>query len=331
MKLFLREHLPLIGVNAAQLFLVLLIYWLDGYRNAPTALYSVFVGLVLLSAYLAYRYFSHRRFYERLSLPPETLDEAVRTVGAAPLPKALEELLHALHRLYRDRLHEGESRRRAHLTFINQWVHQMKTPISVIQLTAQEEEDPRFASIREEAERIERGLEAVLYAARLESFETDFAVERVNLRKAAERAVHENKRLFIRNGVYPEIDVDPALHAETDAKWLHFILNQLLSNATKYAAGTHTKITISAKTSPHALRLEVRDRGVGIPARDLKRVFEPFFTGENGRRFRESTGMGLYLAHEVCRRLGHRIELESKEGEGTAAAVFFQSWDRNLT
>jgi signal transduction histidine kinase len=324
MKLFIREHLPLILIQTVQLFLVLLVYWLDGYRNVPTALYSVFIGLTLLAGYLIYRYAGYRLFYRKLSGSMKDLDESLQPSGGAPLPKALDELLQSQYRLYRQRLDEWESRRRAHLTFMNQWVHQMKTPLSVIQLTVQDEEDPRFASIREEAERMERGLETVLYTARLEAFEQDFTVERVSLRQAVERVVHENKRSFIRNAVYPEVNIDESLHVETDAKWLHFMLNQLLSNAIKYSAGSHAKIRFTAQErEAGTVCLSIQDRGIGIPAADLKRVFRPFYTGENGRKYRESTGMGLYLVNEICRRLGHRVELASQVGAGTTVTLVF--------
>lgn len=52
-------------------------------------------------------------------------------------------------------------------------------------------------------------------------------------------------------------------------------------------------------------------------------MFRPFYTGENGRRFKESTGMGLYIVKEVIDKLNHRIELESVEGEGTLVRIRF--------
>src|SRR5690606_20038992 len=72
-----------------------------------------------------------------------------------------------------------------------------------------------------------------------------------------------------------------------------------------------------------AVVLDVTDNGIGIPAEDLPRVFEPFFTGAAGRRFPQSTGMGLYLVREVCRRLGHAVTVESAPGQGTRVSVRF--------
>lgn len=82
-------------------------------------------------------------------------------------------------------------------------------------------------------------------------------------------------------------------------------------------------MTLSAVKEGRDVVLNVQDRGVGIPKADLPRVFRPFYTGENGRRFKESTGMGLYIVKEVIDKLNHRIELESVEGEGTLVRIRF--------
>jgi signal transduction histidine kinase len=61
----------------------------------------------------------------------------------------------------------------------------------------------------------------------------------------------------------------------------------------------------------------------------LPRIFEPFFTGENGRLTKEASGMGLYLVKQTLDRLGHRLEVASRPGEGTAATIVFET--RSLT
>lgn len=324
MKLFWREHLPLLLLQTVILFFVLLIYWMDGYRNMPTALYSVFFGYFVLSGYLFYRYATHKSFYKRLSRPMEIWTERNRRKETGPLPQALFELLDSQHKRYQEQVHAYERKQREHVTFMNQWVHQMKTPLSVIHLTVQEEDDPRLESIREEADRIGKGLEMVLYMSRLETFEHDFRVEPVSLKKIANDAIHENKRLFIRHYVYPKVQIEDELVVHSDAKWLVFVVNQLITNAIRYSSGTREHVTVSARMHGEDVVLEVSDRGVGISKTDLNRVFRPFFTGENGRKFSESTGMGLYLVKEVCDRLGHFIELESKQGVGTTVRIVFR-------
>ncbi|CAH8770280.1 sensor histidine kinase [Paenibacillus dendritiformis] len=323
MKLFWREHLPLAGFTCVQLLLVLLVFWYDGYDRPLTAMYAMFLGLCVFALYLGYRYATHRLMYRRLTDPPASLTSTIQLADAAPLSRAVDDTIDHQYRYYQQQLKVWERKQQEHLAFMNQWVHQMKTPLSVIELITQDAEDPKLASISEEADQMKRGLDMVLYMARLDTFEHDFHVEKKSLRDIVHDAVHENKRYFIRSYVYPDIQIDPELTVETDVKWLRFVLQQIVTNAIKYSAGSRTKVTATAFTEGRAVVLEVKDRGAGIPKQDVKRVFQPFFTGENGRKYKESTGMGLYLAKEILDKLHHEIELESEEGQGTAVRIIF--------
>jgi signal transduction histidine kinase len=136
-------------------------------------------------------------------------------------------------------------------------------------------------------------------------------------------AVNEHKRLFIANRVYPDIAIDENLMVPTDSKWMKFIIGQFITNAVKYTFEEGKKIYLSTEVTENHIELTIRDEGIGIPPSDLKRVTRPFFTGENGRKTGESTGMGLYLAQEVCDKLGHQLLIESEVGKGTKLKVLF--------
>ncbi|MFP9130490.1 ATP-binding protein [Niallia sp. BSM11] len=60
-----------------------------------------------------------------------------------------------------------------------------------------------------------------------------------------------------------------------------------------------------------------------MPSEDIKRVFNPYFTGVNGRLYHESTGMGLYLVQEIMSKLQHEIKLHSEVGKGTSFKIYF--------
>ncbi|WP_410993492.1 sensor histidine kinase [Bacillus cereus] len=323
MKLFLREHIPLIGYSILQMLCILMVYWLDGYRHMLTALYSVFLGICFLIGYLLYRYYSHRIYYAKLSSPSQILQESLQKLDHTPISIALKQVLEMQYNQYQIQLKVWEHKQKEHLTFINQWIHQMKTPLSVIELITQEEHGEAFESITEEIDRMKSGLEMVLYMARLETFEQDFYVERISLKTLIQEVIYENKRLFIRNYVYPEVKIEEDYSVETDRKWLRFIVNQILSNAIKYSAGSRNNITIVAFQNGKSIVLEIQDHGVGIPKEDIPRVFHPFYTGENGRKFKESTGMGLYLVKNIIERLNHKIEIESEIKKGTKVRIIF--------
>ncbi|KKI90865.1 membrane protein [Bacillus sp. SA1-12] len=331
MRLFLKEHVLLIAVHVIHFFVILGIYWLDGYRHLLPALYAIFLGLVFLTGYLVYRYLSRRQFYMRLTNSLDSLDDSFQTTEPSPISVALDQLLKDQYKLYQTKIKALESKQEEHLKFMDQWVHQMKTPLSVIELIAQNLDEPDSSSIREETDRMKTGLNTILYMARLRTIEQDFHIKPVKLSKMVNEVNGENKRFYIRNKVYPHLlQQKTDITVETDEKWMFFILSQLINNAVKYSKGKSNKIDISIYEKAGEVVLEVKDYGVGIPEADKRRVFAPFYTGDNGRKFRESTGMGLYLTKEACEHLRHRIELESKVGEGSTFRIIFGT-TQNLT
>ncbi|WP_010651304.1 sensor histidine kinase [Oceanobacillus massiliensis] len=330
MKLFLREHILLITMQVIQFAIIFSIYWLDGYHDHRTGLYAVFLGLFILLCYLFYNYYSRYHFYKRLCSPLESLDDSFRRTEQAPISEALDQLLIDQYKLYQNKLKQLEHGQEQHLEFMDQWVHQMKTPLSVIELAAQNLDEPDSSNIREETDRMKTGLNTILYMARLRSVEQDFHIKPVDLSKIIHEVNGENKRFYIRNRVYPKLQLDKDLTVETDEKWLFFMISQLINNAVKYSAGISDRILLKLFEKDGQAVLEVSDNGVGIPETDKKRVFAPFYTGENGRNYRESTGMGLYLTKKAAEHLGHRIELNSQVGQGTSVKIIFAS-TQNLT
>lgn len=280
MKLFLREHAMFVCFTLVQLFVVLSVDWLDGYQHPVTALYAGFLGIVFMLVYLLLQYIRHRRMYERLSEPLEESYPSFPLADPSAISQALKQLMDNQYRHYQMDLRNWERKQDNHVSFMNQWVHQMKTPLSVIELITQDADDERLDSISEESERLRQGLEMVLYMSRLETFAQDFSVEVVKLSDVINEVITDYKRLFIRSEVYPEMRIDPNLTVQTDAKWLRFIIQQVLSNAIKYSAGSHKKVTISTSVADRAVLLEIRDHGVGIPKSDITRVFRPFYGRE---------------------------------------------------
>ncbi|GKV69382.1 sensor histidine kinase [Sporosarcina sp. NCCP-2716] len=321
-KLFAREHVAFLLFQLGLLLFLVLLFWLDGARDWSTAVYAILMGLLLTIGYLIAKFITRRSFYDVLETEPGRMEDALIGRPQTPEHRLTAEYMRKLYRLYHSDVQKLDTAQHRQLHFINQWVHQMKTPISVLGLLLQEEELDR-KSFREELDRLQDGLDAVLVNARLETFEDDMRIERVQLAELVRSAVSEHKRLFIANSVFPQTDIDEHFVVATDPKWMKIILGQFLTNAVKYTFEKGRKVTISAVQIEQGIRLTVRDEGIGIPETDLKRVTRAFFTGENGRKTGESTGMGLYIASEVCGRLGHPLTIESEAGEGTAVSVLF--------
>ncbi|MEK4327382.1 sensor histidine kinase [Paenibacillus sp. FSL R7-0312] len=324
MKLFMREQSPLIIVYLAQLIIITLVYRLDGGSGVTVSLYAALLSTILLLGYLAYRYLTNRTFYERLLTVPASLEESGGPAQNTPLAGSLRMLLAQQFRLYQNDLHNYRHKLEEHIHFINQWVHGMKTPLSVIHLMIQDKDGAPFTAIGDELDRLKKGLETVLYTARLDTFEHDFYVERLELSAVVRSVTSEQKRLFIRKRVFPVISVESGISVTSDEKWLSFVITQLITNALRYTVeeGKFVHFHGYLQEQGRAV-LEVRDEGVGIPPGDLPRVFDPYFTGVNGRSFQESTGMGLYLVKQICGKLEHEVEITSEVGKGTAVRITF--------
>ncbi len=109
----------------------------------------------------------------------------------------------------------------------------------------------------------------------------------------------------------------------TDAKWLKFAIGQVVTNAVKYSAGKSDRLELNVFRDEDRTVLEVKDYGVGIPSQDIKRVFDPYYTGENGRRFQESTGIGLHLVKEITGKLNHTVDISSSPVKGHRSDFHF--------
>ena len=323
-KLFLKDHSGYIVFDIFLVLFILLLYWLDGFRNVDTAIYSIIISLILTITFLCIRYIMQQSYYKKILQLPKSMEDALQKNAKTPEHIATEKYIHELYKIYQLEAQSLYAQQNRHLQFMNQWVHQMKTPISVLELLLQEEGELDKVSVQEEVDRLKHGLETVLMNARLDTFEEDMKIEKVALRPLVSAIVNENKRLFITNHVYPSIDIGEDCIVPTDPKWMKFIIGQFITNAVKYTFEDGKKLYLSAVVKDKQVILTIRDEGIGIPPSDLKRVTKAFFTGENGRKTSESTGMGLYLAKEVCDKLGHQLEIESEVGQGTSIRVTFQ-------
>lgn len=323
MRLFFREQRPLIVIYTLQLVLITFVYWLDGYRHLAISLYAGLLSTCLLAVYLVVRYMTNRTFYRLLEEPQGSIRGFAEVKPGSPLSDSLQRLLKTQYRYYLAEISGQQSKIEGHLHFINQWVHQMKTPLSVIHLMVQDDDDPRAVAIGDELDRLRKGLEMVLYTARLDTFEHDFLVETLDVERLVRSVTSGQKRLFIRCKVFPVIEMEGPLAIASDEKWLSFVLTQIVTNAVRYTTKENGKIRFRGFTRGRETVLEITDEGVGIPESDLPRVFDAYFTGENGRSFQESTGMGMYLVKQICDKLGHRVELESRVGQGTTVRIVF--------
>lgn len=213
--------------------------------------------------------------------------------------------------------------------FNNRWIHEMKTPVSVMKLILEANsylDKKEKISLEEEVEKLSNGLEMALHTLRINDFNLDFRVENVNLTELVRMIINGNKASFILNSVFPKMSFQENIFVKTDKKWIKFVINQLIINGIKYTKIkdiNEKQIKIDIIDDGDVV-LKIKDNGIGINKGDYNRIFEAFYTGRTGRKHLESTGMGLYLAKIVLDRLGHNIIVKSKEGNWTEFSIYFK-------
>lgn len=322
MKLFIKDNLGYITIYFISVLLTLGYLALLGFMKVSECIYMALVNTFILSCFLFFRYYKNKQIYRLLENGLNNLDESFIDLGSSILGENISNVLKQEHNLYEAEILKCNNAYNEHIAFINQWVHQMKTPLSVIQLQLQEYEgEEPFDGMKGEISKLNKGLNMAMYFARLNSFQKDFIVEKFSLYKLVMNKVNEEKQMFIKNRIMPKVEIDESIEVYSDDKWMKFILEQLIVNGVKYSKNHSKELIIRAQEKENTVKLSVIDKGVGIPKKDIKRVFDPFFTGENGRKFGESTGMGLYMVKKICDNLEHKVFIDSKVGEGTTVSI----------
>lgn len=219
-----------------------------------------------------------------------------------------------------------------HREFIELWIHQMKLPVSSLSLMVQQtvpqtiEEKKRLYNIDEEIEKLNEGLNMALSMARLSDFSFDYHIRPVSLMEQVQDVIESRKKAMIRLSIFPKMVAEKEdWTVLTDPKWHRFVLEQIVQNALKYAGQFREKsrLLFTFVKKDQQIQLLIQDEGPGIPVEDLPRVFDPFFTGTNGRKFSEATGMGLYLVKKICDQLEHQIHISSTVGKGTTVKITY--------
>ena len=208
--------------------------------------------------------------------------------------------------------------------YITKWVHEIKIPISVSELMLEDTDALGIETTRKfktEIERIKFLVNQVLYAGRAARYQEDLTAGLFCLQNAVKEALKLNAYFLMSKN----IEVSPGkldYNIINDEKWIIYILEQILNNASKYVR-QDGKVEIYAEENDKVVKLHVRDNGIGIPSTDIIRIFDKGFTGENGRKTSKSTGMGLYYSKKMADMLGVGLEVKSNAGEFTEFVLVF--------
>ena len=324
-KQYWKNQLPVILINLLGM-LALALFLIASGNGIQTVLFVLVVWLIILVSCLLLFYYSRKKYLDKLLDMTEKLDERYLLPEIMQEPERADEqvfyqIMKMAEKSMLERIGEVQRERKEYKEYIEQWIHEVKTPITAIKLICENNRCSFTRELMAELENINRFTEQALYYARSEHTEKDYSVREINLSDVVHGAIADNKYLLRQNNVAVTVeDVEYSIYS--DDKWLRFILDQLISNAVKYRADQPVLHFFTVKENDSII-LSVEDNGIGIPQSDLPRIFEKGFTGQNGRTIHSSTGIGLYLCRRLCDKLGIGISASS-ERKGTAISLSFR-------
>ena len=217
--------------------------------------------------------------------------------------------------------------------------HELKTPLSAIKAYAEtllmgalDDPDARYrfvTSIGEQANKLEQLIRGVMQLSRIQSMPEKLSLSPLTLAELVGSVVREHQTVAEAN----QITIDNQLaNAPDQTNWivlaefdaLRTILGNLLSNAIRYSK-CGGQVTLKAESNNDRIELLVIDQGIGIPAQDLDRIFERFYTVDKARS-RESggTGLGLAIVKHLTIAIGGSIRVQSELGVGSTFRLSLQ-------
>ena len=322
---FIKDRVMLLLLQGFAMFLLAGFLYATGYPTAYGAVIFL-CWLLLLLAYLAVEYYRRKRYFKQMAEVLEHVDQRYLLGELMPESFRLEDhiyqdMIRKSNKSVIERISQIEAEQKDYREYIESWVHEIKAPITGISLMCENHRDELTRRISLENQKIENYVDMALYYARSEEVYKDYVIQETDLQEVAREVLAKNKHYLIQNGIQAEVDCRH--RAFTDQKWISFILNQLVLNATKYKGDSNACIKVETQEYAHGVRLLVSDNGIGIKEEELGRIYDKGFTGSNGRTHERSTGMGLYLCRKLCGRLGIDISARSREGAGTQIILEF--------
>jgi len=328
MKYLQDRALLLLGLLFFNAYVGFLFYQSNVPRSAAIsyfALWFLFVG-----GAMAHDYWKRSQFNRRLETTLGQLDQKyliTEMIKSADFLEGQQFLTHlqTINKSMIDRVNTFAFAQTEYQEYIEMWIHEVKTPLAAARLLIENDKNQTTLEIGRELDQVDDYLTQVLFYARSNHVEKDFMVKPVVIKPLVQKSLRKNVQIFSKKKIVLDIEnLDGVVYS--DAKWLQFMIDQILSNAIKYLK-EQPKIAIYTEEKNQSLTLTIEDNGVGIPASDLGRIFEKGFTGENGRIFGKSTGIGLYLCKKMGDQLGISLTAHSEVGVGTKIQMTFPMSD----
>lgn len=318
---YIRERLGWILLFVFLELMLLFIAAVDAQIPFLPILYIVFLSTLFFLVFLFVRYNRETKFYKSLQAWDDTYDLTAISDPEHPFEAIAMDMLSLQTERFKKessiRLMEMQGEKDELLS----WIHEVKTPLTTMQLMIERMEDETLkAQLQYEWLRIHLLLDQQLHQKRIPFIQNDLLIEVSSLEPIIFQEIRGLKIWCMQKGIGFDVSLQAA-EVLSDAKWLGFIIRQLLTNAVKYSSASD--IHIESDLADDHVRLIIRDAGRGIDPKDMPRIFDKGFTSTTSHQDSAATGMGLYLTKKVAEALMIRIHVESKPGVGTTFTLIF--------
>ncbi|MEX2526094.1 MAG: ATP-binding protein [Gemmatimonadota bacterium] len=243
-----------------------------------------------------------------------------------------------VERVLRRAVEEAEANSRAKSAFLANMSHELRTPLNAIigfanllgknrHGTLPERELDFLNRISSNGEHLLMLINEILDLSKIEAQRMELELEPVDLAETVSGVVQALEVQARRKGLTMEAHVPEGLPPTVaDSRRLKQVLINLLGNALKFTHEGRIDVQVIAGTNPYrAVRIDVKDTGIGIPQDQLSRVFSPFQQVDSSQaRAYGGTGLGLAISLSLCDLMGFQLVAHSREGEGSTFSILLE-------
>jgi signal transduction histidine kinase len=283
--------------------------WLPGWKA-----YAAGVAVLLVGWLTPYVFFTHRIVFSWAT--------SAGPVTACAIAAAAWQHLVARRKLVRAETDRSRYQQAMHFV-----THEMRTPLSAIQGSSElisryaltEEKRKQIADlINSESKRLARMIEVFLNVERLSAGEMELKREDIPIKQLVETCLQRARPLADRKHIGVTLQaIGDDLHVTGDRELMEYACYNLLTNAVKYSP-QHTEVTVSGWKDGDRIRIAVRDQGIGMDQKEIKKIFQKFYRTKKAEESGEAgTGIGLSIVQQIVEQHGGVIEVASKPGAGS--------------
>ena len=282
--------------------------------------YLTIMILSLLSIYFIVDFFTfylkRKKYYDNFLNNLNLLDKKYLILETLEEPEFLDgkvfyDALYKIDKSMMENINNYRNETEDFKEYVEMWIHEIKIPIAGLMLMYHNNKTVN-KNFLDQLNSLDNLTDQILYYVRSNYAEKDFLIKEASMDKIINEVLLKNKDSILENHIDVTVDVKN-VKVLTDSKWLVFILNQIINNSIKYSDNSRKSY----------IMFYIEDNEIGVNASDLKHVFDKSFTGENGRKMRNSTGFGLYISKKLIEKLGHKISATSEENKYFEIAITF--------